>query len=139
MLAPVKLNEIRHILDRYEVLFKERCEKLGKEIPNLDMPENLKRSALEDYYRWKNSTLPNLLELLRIKKQLIFEISNLIDFLKRKQGKYWIEDNQLFFISQEDANIYNKHMWVIASLANKESYLRKIVYPKQPRHFKKIF
>jgi len=139
MLAPVRLNEIRHILDRYEVLFKERCKRLSEEIPDLNLPDSSRKYALKDYYRWKNSTLPNLLELLRIKKQLISEISSLIDFLKRKQGKYWIEDNQLFFVSQADANIYNKHMWVIASLVNREAYLRKIVYPKQSRHFKIFF
>jgi len=139
MLAPVKLNEIRHILDRYEVLFKERCEKLGKEIPDLNLPDSSRKYALKDYYRWKNSTLPNLLEFFKIKRALISEISDLVDFLKRKQGEYWVEGDQIFFVSQADAHIYNKHMWVIASLANKESYLRKIVYPKQSKHFKKFF
>jgi len=80
-----------------------------------------------------------LLEFFKIKRALISEISDLVDFLKRKQGEYWVEGDQIFFVSQADAHIYNKHMWVIASLANKESYLRKIVYPKQSKHFKKFF
>jgi len=139
MLAAVKLNEIRHILDRYEVMFKKRSEKLAKEISGLNIPDSSRKYALRDYYQWKNSTLPNLMEFFKIKKALISEISELVDFLKRKQGEYWVEGNQIFFLSQADANIYNKHMRRIASLVNKEAYLRKIVYPEQSRYFKKIF
>ena len=60
-------------------------------------------------------------EYFRIERAFLAEVDNLLNFLRSRSGKYWFENGQIIFISDNDAIRYNNNIQKIYRLGEEES------------------
>jgi hypothetical protein len=140
--AQVRLQKVQGIINKYEILLRQRIEGLieglTERIGKLDVSSNFKKEFLTGFNEKKDQGIQNLLEVFKIKKSFIYEMDNLLNFMKSKQGKYGFKGKQIMFVYQEDANEFNRHMQILTRLAAEETNLSSKVQNEGLTELRKI-
>lgn len=119
--ARLKLRKLNKFIDDYEQLIEKRSIDAIKQINNLRLEDTVKKKALDGFYKGKKERDKYFQEYFIIERAFLAEVDNLLNFLISRSGKYWFENDQIVFTSDNDANRYNIHTQKIYRLAEEES------------------
>lgn len=133
IVAQVNLQKAIGVLDRCENDFREMFASGRQRISESNQNSDLKGGqAVKGFKSGLDKSLKNVLEFLSIKRSNFSTRYSLLNFIKGKKGKYSFKNNQIFFSSSEDVEIYNKFMeeidlsaegegsWIFEALSNQK-------------------
>jgi hypothetical protein len=123
----LSLQKFKNILQSYEPQIKRLFNEFPQKLAQLDIGENVKKEAIVGYNKSKDKALAGVLEFFEIEYKIAATAEALMDFMKSKQGQVRNLNNQLFFDSQADADIYNNYLRDISKLAEAEMAWKKKV------------
>lgn len=137
-----KLKKVNQLIDDYENLIQKRSIDVINQINSLKLEDNIKKKTVDGFHEGKREKDEYFKEYFRIERAFLAEVNKLLNFLLSRSGKYWVENGQIVFISDNDANRYNGDIQKIYRLAEEESkwfdkYQAAIVSKTQ--NFEKLF
>jgi len=134
-LAQDELISMKSILNEYENKYIQIAnpDSLEKKVAGLHLSENITKSFWKGYKKSFYHGFSSTLELFRIEKEIVSEMYTLLQFLKLNFGNYYYKGDQIYFDSEQDIQVYNKHIRKLHSLADKQLKLERQILEQRKK------
>ncbi len=134
----LKLKKLTAAIVKYEKQMLDEFDSVEQDLPRLNVPDEYKIVIMRTFSNEKSRIIHNIKSMFELKKQAFAEIGGLLGFLRKRQGQYWYQDNDIFFTSVADANKYNNYMAKIKALAVEEMTFREKFMSDSIKKVKKL-
>jgi hypothetical protein len=134
LLAPDRLQDVVHIdsgqrrlqaflkiLDRHEVLFRERADEVPTKVDQSGMSSQAKREFLAGFNENKEAGIRQISEFFEIERNFVSKTDELFNFMRGRQRLYRFVGNEIEFRHDRDADIYNGLLAEIDAVAEQET------------------
>jgi hypothetical protein len=123
-----KLADCRKILDEHETQYNDLIANFATSTSALELPKSFKSGMLEGFKKSQNETREKVSDYLKVERDILTKIDNILDFMLSIQGKYVVKNDKILFETQSDLNKYNGYIKELETLTQKETDLKRSMY-----------
>ncbi|BCZ45846.1 hypothetical protein psyc5s11_19130 [Clostridium gelidum] len=123
-----KIADCRKIFDKHETEYNDLIVNFATSASTLELPKSFKSGMLEGFKKSQNDTRDKLNNYLKVERDILDNIDNIMDFMLSIQGKYTVKNDKILFETEADLNKYNGYIKELQTLAQKETDLKKNMY-----------
>lgn len=123
-----KIDDCRKIFDKHETEYNDLIENFTTSASTLELPKSFKSSMLEGFKKSQNETREKISNFLKVERDILTNIDNILDFMLSIQGKYVVKNDKILFENKADLNKYNEYIEELQTLAQKETDIKKNMY-----------
>ncbi|NRT86365.1 DUF3053 family protein [Clostridium beijerinckii] len=126
-----KIADCRKIFDKHETEYNDLIVNFTTSASTLELPKSFKSDMLEGFKKSQNETREKITDFLKVERDILTNIDNILDFMLSVQGKYVVKNDKILFETEADLNKYNEYIKELQTLAQKETDLKKNIYDSQ--------
>jgi hypothetical protein len=123
-----KIADCRKIFDKHETEYNDLIANFTTSASTLELPKSFKSGMLEGFKKSQNETGQKVSNFLKVERDILTNIDNILDFMLSIQGKYVVKNDQILFETEADLNKYNGYVKQLQTLSQKETDLKKNMY-----------
>jgi hypothetical protein len=123
-----KIADCRKIFDKHETEYNDLVVNFITSASTLELPKSFKSGMLEGFNKSQNETRDKVNNFLKVERDILDNIDNIMDFMLSIQGKYIVKNDKILFKTDADLNKYNGYIKELQTLTQKETDLKKNMY-----------
>lgn len=123
-----KIADCRKILDKHETEYNDLILNFTTSASALELPKSFKSGMMDGFNKSQNETREKVSNFLKVERDILDNIDNILDFMLSIQGKYVVKYDKILFRTDADLNKYNGYAKELQTLTQKETDLRKNMY-----------
>jgi len=119
------IADARIVADKYERQSVQQAENARDSLVNLDLTAVEKKASLDAYDERIAGTTDSRNEIWGLEHQVIDDIEKIVATLDRAQGRWSVQNSQMIFDTQDDADEYNLHFNNMLERLERQEKLRQ--------------
>jgi len=119
------VRKAKEIVKRYKEKTDSLLADTRQEINALNLSTIEKADMTQAFDRGMQKCRHQLDGMWELENEIVLEVEEMIDLLSRNRGKWFVSEEQLLFLSDDDATTYNSHLASINDLVAEQEQLRR--------------
>jgi hypothetical protein len=107
-----KIADCRKIFDKHETEYNDLIVNFVTSASTLELPKSFKNGMLEGFNKSQNETREKVSNFLKVERDILDNIDNIMDFMLSTQGKYVVKNDKILF-KNVARFMYNKSSYIL--------------------------